>query len=85
MSATEWFLEATTRPEEADKRFIFRIDNGEVLSDLKIIGVASDKSVEDKKKEHELFGADGFEKMTDRVAQLEQQMGIQDLNQFTPR
>src|SRR5213083_960824 len=28
----------------------------EVLSDLKIIGVASDKSVEDKKKEHELYG-----------------------------
>jgi len=28
----------------------------EVLSDLKIIGVASDKATEDKKKEHELFG-----------------------------
>lgn len=38
-----------------------------------------------EKKEHELFGADGFEKMADRVAQLEQQMGIHDLNQFTPR
>jgi len=38
-----------------------------------------------EKKEHELFGADGFEKMAARVAQLEQQMGIHDLNQFTPR
>ncbi|BAM89029.1 conserved exported hypothetical protein [Bradyrhizobium oligotrophicum S58] len=38
-----------------------------------------------EKKEHELFGADGFEKMTARVAALEQQMGIFDLNQFTPR
>ncbi|MDA9436447.1 hemerythrin domain-containing protein [Bradyrhizobium sp. CCBAU 51627] len=38
-----------------------------------------------EKKEHELFGADGFEKMADRVAQLEQQMGTHDLNQFTPR
>jgi hemerythrin-like domain-containing protein len=38
-----------------------------------------------EKKEHELFGEDGFEKMTARVAQLEQQMGIHDLNQFTPR
>ncbi|WP_028351243.1 hemerythrin domain-containing protein [Bradyrhizobium murdochi] len=38
-----------------------------------------------EKKEHALFGADGFEKMAARVAQLEQQMGIHDLNQFTPR
>lgn len=37
-----------------------------------------------EKKEHELFGEDGFEKMAFRVAQLEQQMGIHDLNQFTP-
>jgi len=38
-----------------------------------------------EKKEHQLFGEDGFEKMAARVAQLEQQMGIHDLNQFTPR
>lgn len=37
-----------------------------------------------EKKEHELFGEDGFEKMAARVAQLEEQMGIHDLNQFTP-
>jgi hemerythrin-like domain-containing protein len=37
-----------------------------------------------EKKEHELFGEDGFEKMAARVARLEQQMGIHDLNQFTP-
>jgi hemerythrin-like domain-containing protein len=37
-----------------------------------------------EKKEHELFGEDGFEKMVARVARLEQQMGIHDLNQFTP-
>jgi hemerythrin-like domain-containing protein len=37
-----------------------------------------------EKKEHQLFGEDGFEKMTARVAQLEQQMGIHDLDQFTP-
>jgi hemerythrin-like domain-containing protein len=35
-------------------------------------------------KEHELFGEDGFEKMTAKVAQLERQMGINDLNKFTP-
>lgn len=38
-----------------------------------------------EKKEHQLFGEDGFEKMTAQVAQLEQQIGIYDLNQFTPR
>lgn len=37
-----------------------------------------------EKKEHDLFGEDGFEKMAARVAQLEQRMGIFDLNQFTP-
>jgi hypothetical protein len=37
------------------------------------------------KKENELFGQDGFEKMVDRVAGLEKQLGIYDLAQFTPR
>jgi hemerythrin-like domain-containing protein len=36
-----------------------------------------------EKKEHELFGDDGFEKMVDRVAQLESAIGINDLRQFT--
>ncbi|MGN6385215.1 MAG: hypothetical protein ACTHMT_03140, partial [Verrucomicrobiota bacterium] len=36
MSAAEWMLEAMTRPQEADKRYIFRIDNGEALSLLKL-------------------------------------------------
>lgn len=38
-----------------------------------------------EKKEHQLFGEDGFEMMTKRVAGLEQQIGINDLAQFTPR
>ena len=37
-----------------------------------------------EKKEHELFGEDGFEKMVDRVARLERSFGIGDLAQFTP-
>jgi hemerythrin-like domain-containing protein len=37
-----------------------------------------------EKKEHQLFGEDGFEKMVDRVAQVERAIGIYDLNQFTP-
>lgn len=36
LSAIEWFLEATTRPEKADTHYIFRIDNLEVLSLLKL-------------------------------------------------
>jgi hemerythrin-like domain-containing protein len=38
-----------------------------------------------EKKEHQLFGANGFERMVDRVAELERAIGINDLNQFTPR
>jgi hemerythrin-like domain-containing protein len=35
-------------------------------------------------KEHELFGADGFEKMVDKVAGLEKKLGIYNLAQFAP-
>jgi hemerythrin-like domain-containing protein len=38
-----------------------------------------------EKKEHELFGEDGFEKMVDRVANIEKALGIYDLAQFTPK
>ena len=38
-----------------------------------------------EKKEHQLFGGDGFEMMAKRVAGLEQQIGIDELAQFTPR
>jgi len=37
-----------------------------------------------EKKEHQLFGEDGFEKMVDRVASIEKRLGIYDLAQFTP-
>lgn len=38
-----------------------------------------------EKKEHELFGADGFETMVDKVAAIENTLGIYDLAQFTPK
>ena len=38
-----------------------------------------------EKKEHELFGEDGFEKMVDKVASIEKKLGIYDLAQFTPK
>jgi hemerythrin-like domain-containing protein len=38
-----------------------------------------------EKKENELFGEDGFEKMVDKVASIEKRFGIYDLAQFTPK
>jgi hemerythrin-like domain-containing protein len=38
-----------------------------------------------EKKEHQLFGDEGFEKMVDRVASIEKTRGIYDLAQFTPK
>ena len=38
-----------------------------------------------EKKEDELFGDDGFEKVVDQVATIERKLGIYDLSQFTPK
>lgn len=38
-----------------------------------------------EKKEHELFGREGFEGVVAQVADLEKQLGIYELAQFTPR
>jgi hemerythrin-like domain-containing protein len=38
-----------------------------------------------EKKENELFGQDGFEKMVDKIARIEKKLGIYDLAQFTPK
>jgi hemerythrin-like domain-containing protein len=38
-----------------------------------------------EKEEDRLFGAEGFEKTVDQVADLEKQLGIYDLDQFTAR
>jgi len=35
-------------------------------------------------KEHELFGEDGFDLMVEKIANIEKQLGIYDLSQFTP-
>jgi hemerythrin-like domain-containing protein len=37
-----------------------------------------------EKKENELFGEEGFEKMVNKVAEIETKLGIYDLAQFTP-
>ncbi len=38
-----------------------------------------------EKKEHQLFGKEGFEGMVERIAGIEKHLGIFDLNLFTPR
>jgi hemerythrin-like domain-containing protein len=38
-----------------------------------------------EKKEHALFGEDGFEAMVDKVAEVEKSLGIFDLAKFTPK
>jgi hemerythrin-like domain-containing protein len=38
-----------------------------------------------EKREDELFGADGFFKVVDRVAEIEKKLGIYELAQFTPK
>jgi hemerythrin-like domain-containing protein len=38
-----------------------------------------------EKKEHELFGKEGFEGMLERVATIEKALGVYDLSQYTPR
>jgi hemerythrin-like domain-containing protein len=38
-----------------------------------------------EKEEDRLFGDEGFEKTVDQVAAIEKQLGIYDLNQFTPK
>ncbi len=37
-----------------------------------------------EKREHELFGEDGFDKNVDEVARIEKVLGIYELAQFTP-
>jgi hemerythrin-like domain-containing protein len=38
-----------------------------------------------EKKEHTLFGEDGFERMVDKVAEIEKALDIHDLCKFTPK
>jgi hemerythrin-like domain-containing protein len=38
-----------------------------------------------EKKENQLFGHEGFERMVDKIAGIEKKLGIYDLAQFTPR
>jgi hypothetical protein len=37
-----------------------------------------------ERKEHELFGKEGFEGIVEKVARIEKELGIYDLEKFTP-
>jgi len=52
-----------------------------------IVGKSEFEALGDQfeKKEHELFGEEGFEKNVDKVAGIEKQLGIYELAQFTPK
>lgn len=54
------------------------------IHDIVSAGQYDDLGEEFEKKEHELFGEGGFETMVERVAAIEQTLGIYDLKQFTP-
>jgi hemerythrin-like domain-containing protein len=38
-----------------------------------------------EKREHQMFGEDGFEAMVEKIGHIERQLGIYELAQFTPR
>ena len=67
MSAIEWLLEMMTRPDVADTRKVFRIDNTELKSMLKVADNEKHFSFEELRKDQEAFEA--FLKEGNRIAQ----------------
>jgi len=68
------------RPHEAREDTVLFPAIRKIVSEDEYFALGED--FEDK--EHELFGEDGFEKMVDKVADIEKQLGIYDLTMFTP-
>jgi len=68
-------------PHEAREDTILFPEFRRIVSDNEYDSLGEDFET----KEHELFGDDGFEKMVDRVASIEKQLDIYDLDKFTPK
>ena len=68
-------------PHEAREDTILFPEFGKMVSKNEYDSLGEDF----EKKEHELFGKDGFEKMVDKVAGIEKNLAIYDLAQFTPK
>lgn len=93
-TAPEWKVEANrTAVQQAMASFIRMYEPHEAREDTvlfpefrKIVSANEyDALGEDfEKKEHELFGEDGFEANVEQVAKYERALGIYDLSQFTP-
>jgi ABC-type transport system involved in cytochrome c biogenesis permease subunit len=66
MSATAWLLEVLMKPEQADDRKIFRIDNGEVLALLKLPESQKFYSFSQLRPQ-----ADEIQKQADRIGPIE--------------
>jgi hemerythrin-like domain-containing protein len=68
------------RPHEAREDTVLFPDLHKIVSPNEYAALGE----EFEKKEHQLFGEDGFATIVDQVASLERALGIDDLNQFTP-
>ena len=68
------------RPHEAREDTILFPALRNIISENEYFALGED--FEDR--EHELFGADGFEAIVDKVAAIEKELGIYDLSRFTP-
>jgi hemerythrin-like domain-containing protein len=71
---------AMYRPHEAREDTILFPALKKVVSKTEYFELGEDF----ENKEHELFGKDGFETMVGKVADIEKQLGIDDLAKFTP-
>jgi hemerythrin-like domain-containing protein len=68
------------RPHESREETVLFPAFKEVVSEDEY----ADMGEEFEKIEHQKFGGDGFDMMVDRVAEIEKQIGIYDIDQFTP-
>ena len=69
------------RPHEAREDTVLFPALRQIVSKQEFAALGADF----EKKEHELFGEEGFEHMVERVAMIEKGLGIYELAQFTPQ
>jgi hemerythrin-like domain-containing protein len=68
------------RPHEAREDTVLFPSIRKIISKNEYFALGEDF----EQKEHELFGNDGFETIVEKVADIEKELGIYDLSQFTP-
>ena len=64
---------------------LFDIERRSLKEAAEIVSISLTGGEDLDKKEHQLFGEDGLESMVDRVASIENMLGIYELAKFTPR